>query len=298
MLPLITFIEETPMMLLHALTNLLRKRFAAKMPQARPTKRLQLEGLEDRVVPDAYFYTETYTNATVQITPGLTMTEKVTASVTPFPSVGFSSNNNGNKTVNVIPIPTRATIPTSGIILFNLNNQMQSATLNANGQATATFQVPLLAFLAGQTLTVNFQGTSDSTGGEWGDSTFVAPLYMNFDNLILSSTLTFGQLTPQQVYAEMISTALNPPSPIESPPPPATPPSPPGVGPSPFGPPTVLNPYYTAQAETDSFGLFGFNYVDPGTISTVTVLGLQLPGIFALNLGAFNGLTSSSSSSS
>jgi len=293
---MVTFLGETPMMFLHALTNLLRKRFVAKTPQTRPTNRLKLVELEDRVVPSAFFYTETYTNATVQISPGIMMTEKVTASVTPFPSVDFSFSPSG--TVIVTPIPTGATIPTSGTVLFNLDNQTQSATLNANGQATATFQVPLLAFLAGQTLTASFQGTSNSTGGDWGDSTFVAPLYMNFDNLILPSTLTFGQLTPQQVYAEMISTALNPPSPIESPPPPATPPSPPGVGPSPFGPPTVLNPYYTAQAETDSFGLFGFNYLDPGTISTVTVLGLQLPGIFALNLGAFNGLTSSSSSSS
>jgi hypothetical protein len=286
------------MMFLHALTDLLRKRFVAKTPQAHPTDRLQLEGLEERVVPSGFFYTETYTNATVQITPGLMMTEKVTASVTPFPSLDFAFSPNA--TVIVTPIPAGATIPTSGTVLFNLNNQTQSATLNANGQATVTFQVPLLAFLAGQTLTASFQGTSNSTGGDWGDSTFVAPLYMNFDNLILPSILTFGQLTPQQVYAEMISTVLTPPPPIESPPPPATPPSPPGVGvpPKPFGPPIVLNPYYTAQAETDNLGLFAFNYVDPGTINTVTVLGIQFPGIFALNLGAFNGLTSSSSSSS
>jgi hypothetical protein len=60
-----------------------------------------------------------------------------------------------------------------------------------------------------------------------------------------------------------------------------------------------LRPFYTVNGETDSLGnnLFAFNYVDPGVINTVNVLGFQLPGIFALQLGAFNGLTSSSSSS-
>jgi hypothetical protein len=40
----------------------------------------RLEELEDRVVPA--FATATYTNAAVQITPGFTVTETVTATVT------------------------------------------------------------------------------------------------------------------------------------------------------------------------------------------------------------------------
>jgi hypothetical protein len=284
---MVTFLGETQMLFLHALTDLLRKRFAAKTPPSTPTNWLQLEELEDRVVPSP-FTTATYTNATVQITPGFTVTEKVTASVTPFPSFDSSL-------LQITPVPAGATIPTSGTVLFNLNNQTQSATLNANGQATATFQVPLLAFLAGQTLTASFLGQGDSSGSAWFGSTFVAPLYANFDNLILPSTITFNQLTPQQVYAQTISSIIVQTStPIPPPSPPIA--SSPPTGFPPFGDPTILNPYYTAQGETDDLGLFSFNYTDPGTISTVTVLGLQLPGIFALNLGAFNGLTSSSSS--
>lgn len=254
------------MMFLHALTDLLRKRSQAKTAPPRPSTRLRLERLEDRVVPS--FVTNTYTNATVQITPGLTVTETVTATVTPFQ--GFDSS-----TGQITSIPAGATPPTGGTVLFNLNNQMQSATLNGKGQATATFQVPLLAFLTSQTLSVDFLGTSDSSGDVWQGSTFLAPLYKNFDNLLLPGTLTFNQLTPQQFYAERISAFQNP-----------------------SGIPTTLDSNNTAQGETDSLGLFAFNYVDPGTINTVTVLGFQLPGSFALQLGAYNGLTSSSSSSS
>jgi hypothetical protein len=258
--------EETPMMFLHALTDLLRKRFAAKTPQPRPSTRLRLEQLEDRVVPA--FTTATYTNATVQITPGLTVTETVTATVTPFQGFNFATGQ-------ITPIPAGATAPTSGTVLFNLNNQMQSATLNGKGQATATFQVPLLAFLAGQDLTVRFLGSSDASGDIWQRSTFLAPLYKNFDNLLLPGTLTFNQLTPQQIYAEEISEFQNP-----------------------SGLQTTLFVLNTAQGETDNLGLVAFKYVDPGTIDTVTAFGFQLPGIFALQLGAFNGLTSSTSSSS
>jgi hypothetical protein len=55
---------------------------------------------------------------------------------------------------------------------------------------------------------------------------------------------------------------------------------------------------FTVNGETDNLGLFAFNYVDPGEIQSVTAFGMRLPGSVALQLGAFNGLTSSSSSSS
>src|SRR5262249_4790435 len=145
------FFGETPMMFLHMLTHFLRERFPAKTPPPRPSTRLRLEQLEDRAVPSFFGETATYTNASVQITPGLLVTEKVTATVTPFQ--GFD-----NSTGQITPIPAGATAPTSGTVLFSLNSQMRSATLNANGQATATFTVPLLAFLNGQTLTVAYQG--------------------------------------------------------------------------------------------------------------------------------------------
>jgi hypothetical protein len=165
-------------------------------------------------------------------------------------------------------------------VLFNLNNMQQSVTVNSIGppaplqrplMAFATFQVPLLAFLSSQTLTVEYQGSSDTSGDIWEGSTFLAPLYKNFYNVLFSGTLAFNQLTPQQVYAEEISAFQNP-----------------------SGIPTTLAPYNTAQGETNTLlgGALAFNYVDPGTISTVSVLGItQLPGIFAVSLGAYNGLT-------
>jgi hypothetical protein len=250
------------MTFLHALTRFFRKRPQTKTASPRPSTRLRLEQLEDRVVPS--FMTATYTNATVSITPGFTVTEKVTATVTNFPS--FDSSNG-----QIIPIPSGATAPTQGTVLFNLNNMQQSATLNSNGQATATFQVPLLAFLTSQTLEVSYQGFTDSSGDIWVGSDFLAPLYKNWDNVLFPGTLTFNQLTPQQVYAEDISSFQNP-----------------------SGQATTLTPYNTAQGEKDTIktpiGSVTFNYVDPGTISTISALGMTLPGILAVRLGAYNGL--------
>lgn len=253
-------------MFLHSLRGLFRKRLAAKTFQPRPSARLRLEELEDRVVPSTF--TNTYTDASIHITPGLTVTETVTATVTPFQGFNFSTGQ-------ITPIPTGATAPTKGTVLFNLNNQMQSATLNSNGQATATFTMPLLAFLASQTLTVDYLGTSDSSGDFWQGSNFLAPVYKAFNNALFPATLTFNQLTPQQVYAESISEFQNPTGNI-----------------------TTLAPYYTAQGEKDDFGLFAFNYVDPGNIDTVTFGNSTLPGVFALMLNAYGGFSVSSSSTS
>jgi hypothetical protein len=261
------------MMFLQMLTEWVHKRSEVKCPKCRPSARLRLEQLEDRVVPS--FMTNTYTNASVQITPGFIVTETVTAQVTPF--VGFNSVPGSPGTT---PIPAGATNPTGGTVIFNLNNLQQAATVNSNGQATATFQVPFLAFLTSQTLSVNYQGFTDGSGNQWFSSSFVAPLYKNFDNLIFvfknlnvlpSSTITFNQLTPQQVYADKFQEYT--------------------TNPATF-PATTSPPYNTANGETDSLfnGLVVFNYVDPGTINTVTVLGLAFSGSVASQLGAFSGL--------
>ena len=94
-------------------------------------------------------------------------------------------------------------------------------------------------------------------------SLFFGPLYKNFDNVLLAKTLTFNQLTPQQVYAQEISELQNP-----------------------SGLPTTAYLNYTAQGEADSIGggVVTFNYIDPGTINTLTAFGMQLPGSFALQL--------------
>jgi hypothetical protein len=228
---------------------------------------LQLEELEDRIVPQ--FTAATYVNPTVQITPGFTVTETVTATVTTFP--GISS---GGPNAQITPVPAGAFNPTSGTVMFLLNNQVKSAPLNANGQATATFQIPLLAFFSSQKLEVSYGGFTDPASGDrWlsnEGNPFRASLYTNFDNLLLPGTLSFAQLTPQQVYAFELQNT----------------------------PATSLRPFYTINGETDNLGLFAFNYADPGEIKSVTAFGMQLPGLVAVQLGAFNGLTSSSSSSS
>ena len=52
---------------------------------------------------------------------------------------------------------------------------------------------------------------------------------------------------------------------------------------------TSLPVYYTAQGETDTLGagVVTFNYIDPGPINTLTAFGMQLPGIFAIQLNAY-----------
>jgi hypothetical protein len=262
------------MMFLNSLTSWLRKRTPAMKTPKPPSTRLRLEELEDRIVPA--FVTDVYINPTIQITPGFTVTETVTAKVTPFP--GFDMN-----TGQITPVPAGAFNPTSGTVLFFLNGQVKSATLNASSQASATFQVPLLALLAGQKLDVYYNGFADLTNNDfWLSRTVRTSIYTNFDNLLLPGMITFGQLTPQQVHAFEISQFQN-----RNPNPP-----PQGLDPQSF--PTTLRPDLTANGETDTLGnnLLAFNYVEPGIINTVTALGLQLPASFALQLGAYKGLTS------
>ena len=262
------------MMFLHKLSEWVHRSSKVESPKARSRAPLRLEQLEDRVVPS--FTTATYTNASVQITPGFTVTETVTAQVTPFPAFNFVPGSPGT-----LSVPSGATNPTGGKVIFNLNNMQQSATVNSNGQAIATFQVPFMTFLTSQTLSVSYQGFTDASGNVWNPSAFVAPLYKNFDNLIFvfnnlnllaASTLTFNQLTPQQVYAQDFQQYASNPS-------------------LPTSALTTSTPYNTANGETDSLfgGLVTFNYVDPGTINTVTFLGLTFSGSVAAQLGAYSG---------
>lgn len=206
-----------------------KMRASCKHPaSARPC----LEELEDHVTPVNVI--PTATNVAIQITPNLSnfsVTETVTAKVTTVPQ----------------GLPA---IPAT--VFFNLNNQQQQAQLDSNGQATATFSLPLLALFASQELTVQYSG-GPSQGGltVYGLSNFNAPVYLNFDNLLLPANVTFNPLPPQQPSS------------------------------------TSLPPYNTAQGETDSFGPLVFHYSDPGVITSVEVFGHSLPGSFAASFGAY-----------
>jgi hypothetical protein len=142
-----------------------------------------------------------------------------------------------------------------GSVHINLNNQQQFAQLNSNSQATATFTLPLFALMAGQELTVQYTGGLGSPSGVvvYSASYFNSPLYVNFDNFLLPADLTFTPLSSQQM--------------------------------QPLWP-----PYTSINGEMDNFGPFSFQYSDPGVITSVQALGLQLPGIFAAELGAYGSL--------
>jgi hypothetical protein len=161
--------------------------------------------------------------------------------------------------------------------LFFLNGQVKSATLNSNSQASATFQIPLLALLTGQKLDVYYNGFIDQANDQWLPRTARTSIYTNFDNLLLPGMISFAQLTPQQVWAFEINQFQNP-----------SPTSPTGSN------PTTLRPDLTANGETDTLGnnLLAFNYVEPGVIQSVTAFGLTLPSSLAFQLGAYKGLTS------
>ena len=140
------------------------------------------------------------------------------------------------------------------MVLFNLNNQQQSANVNSNGQATATFTLPLLTLFTSQTLKASYQGVTVGTD-IFESSQFLAPLYTNFDNLIFVATLTFGTLSQQQQ----------------------------------TGNPTTgtLPSFNTAQGESNNMGILNFHYDDPGTITTFEAFGFTFPGSLAFKVGAF-----------
>jgi hypothetical protein len=201
----------------------------------------------------------TVTNASVLIIPNLsslTVTEVVTATVSNDPSVPPGT-----------PPPPGAR---GGVVRINLNNQQTDYLhLNGNGQATATFTMPLFVFMAGQELTVQYYGESRAPSGGYlhNPSYFNSPLYVNFDNFLLPAILTFTPLSSTQMSSDGI-----------------WPPYRGFLGATDWPPSTSVN------GETDYFGLFGFQYADPGFIISTQILGQQLPGIFAAALGAYDGI--------
>lgn len=225
-------------MLGNLLAGLWRENKCAKTPRPGSSCVPSLEELESRLTPTTFI--STATNATVQIIPNffnMTATEKVTATI--VPALG------GAPITGNFPLP----------IYFNLNNQVQSTLFGANGQTTTTFTLPLLTLLTSQELTVSFPGILFNNNGDfinYSSSTFNAPLYMNFDNLLFPSMLSFNLLSAQQIFG-------NTGAPI----------------------------YNTGQSEMDTLGLFSFRYVDPGVIAQVLIFGQQFPGFFAAALGAY-----------
>lgn len=249
------------------LNRLSRGRKQSVSARSRSSASPRLEELESRLTPSwmgpgppgSPF--ATVTNASVLIVPNLsnmTVTEVVRATVSNAPSVPPGTPN-----------------PSLGLryrpdVRINLNNQQQSVQLDSNSQATAIFTMPLFVFMAGQELTVQYSAGLAGPSGVvvYNASYFNSPLYVNYDNLLHPAVLTFTPLSSDQMSVY------------------------PGLGYwppySPFGNgETAWPPYTSLNGETDNFGSFSFQYADPGVITSIQALGLQLPGIFAAALGAY-----------
>lgn len=198
-------------------------------PRCRSSIPLCLEELESRLTPSTTVVTDT--SASVQIIPNFfafTVTEQVTATVTTQSAPSGTPN-------------------ASGTVYFNLNNQQQQAQLNSNGQATASFTLPLLALFTSQELTAQYAGASITSPSDitYQPSTFNAPLYLNFYNLLFPANVTFNSPSTQTNNS------------------------------------SGLPPYNTAQGETDSFGPVSFQYVDPGIIIGIEAFGQNYSGSFS-----------------
>lgn len=133
---------------------------------------------------------------------------------------------------------------TGGTVSFNVNNQTGTAGLNSAGQASFTTSLPLYAAATTQTPQVFYEGATVGSD-TFNSSVFLSPVYLNVLNALFPSNITF-------------------------------------VGP-PLSQSTLpINPYGSYKGETDNVTLFflpvDFNYVDPGTIQTFTLLGITLPG--------------------
>jgi hypothetical protein len=216
----------------------------------------RLEELESRLTPSANgLYPDqtppytTVTNASVQIIPNLSSLT-LTEKVTATVSSAPLWTGYG-----WLAVPPGTPTP-SGEVRINLNNQIQIVNLNSDGQTTATFTMPLFVFMTPQELTAQYLGGTESTSGVplFYPSYFNSPLYKNFDNFLLPAELTFSPLSTQQMQNWS------------------------GQWP----------PYTSVNGEMDNFGLFSFQYVDPGFITSMELFGQQLPGIFAAALGAYD----------
>lgn len=230
--------------------NMLKKFFRGndRLVGSRPrsSAKLGVEELESRLTPSTI---ATATNASIQIIPdlaSLSVTEKVTVTVSNAPTLH-------PLTGLTTPVPGGAANPT-GTVFLNLNNQQQQAQLDSNGQATATFKLPLFVLFTSQELLVQYSGAIavDPSANAYAGSMFNAPLYLNFDNLLFPATVTFNALTIQQNAVA-----------------------------------SELTPFNTAQGEIDSLGGLVFFYSDPGLITSFQVLNKTFPGSQAASVGAY-----------
>jgi hypothetical protein len=233
---------------LHAILN----RTPSSGIRVRPINCPVLEPLEQRLTPAGI---STYTNASIALTPNFfagSVTEKVTAIVSP---VQHTFSPGQPYTVTALGGPT----PDGGTVFFGLNNQQQKAQLNSQGQATATFTLPLFSMVGGQMLTLQYEGFyADSTSSNtFFGSNFNAPVYLSFYNLLLPSTITFNTFTPW------------------------------GAPYSPDTGPLSLQQSNSSQGETNSFSFITLYYTDPGTVSSIQFGGFNLPGSLAAALGIY-----------
>jgi hypothetical protein len=195
---------------------------------ALPVSRPNLEQLEDRVTPSTL-------NISISINPNF-----------------FLMNLQETVNATLTPTGTETGTPT-GSINFNVNNQVKTINLSGN-QAAATFTVPFIPALGGQSMSIIYNPDTTST---FSSSTFLSPVFLNLDNFVLPSTVTFG--TPTATFTNFTtmmgatSTAFN----------------------SQFGETNVVQ-----------FGFIPvtFNYAQDGTISTVQFLGITFPGFTAAGL--------------
>ena len=188
------------------------------------TMRPRLEQLEDRLGLSTF---DTVTTAAISITPnffGLNATETVTATVT----------QQGTTT----PV-------TGGNVAFNVNNQTGTAALNSNGQATFSVTLPLFAVGTNQTLQVSYQGATVSSD-TFNSSAFLAPVYLNVDNLIFPAQVTYGTPTSSTSFQSS-------------------------------GGETDAFSYFGMPLK--------FNYSDPGSIQTINWGPFTFPGAYSIIFG-------------
>lgn len=133
--------------------------------------------------------------------------------------------------------------PNAGNVNFLLNNMpVIGVPVNSSGQAIANITLPLYAVAGPQTVQAFYGGTIGGTNN-FNSSAFLSPVYLNVMNELFSSNITF-------------------------------------VGPPLSQASLPVSPFGSYKGETDAVAFFSidFNYVDPGTIQTFTILGITLPG--------------------
>jgi hypothetical protein len=136
------------------------------------------------------------------------------------------------------------------MVAFNLNNQAAQVCTDTNNQAMATFSLPVLSLMAGQTLQTQYTPDSASL---LSASSFLSPVYLNLDNLLFAANITFGN--PAATFTGF--TDMN-----------------------------FTNVQFNSTfGEMNTVQLFSlpvtFNYTDPGIIASVSTLGFTFPGFFS-----------------